>query len=186
MSGIDEAVEWLTKAAQSAEQKPGLDPLMEYPYVHAHLRAQTFAAHLRAVLTELEETRTKYAKCVDLSQQGHSALSDARLFIRNLGTPDDLNEAVQCIDLAQASYCDTIIASENRAQASERIQAEQRETIAELRDVAEALILAYRKKYRKPATTGIRSDAPLQKEVGALNLICMALRARHTPAPEKA
>lgn len=56
----------------------------------------------------------RYEKCKDLSKQGWSALSDARLFL-NLGTDFDVEEAKQCIDLAQASFADTIISSENRA-----------------------------------------------------------------------
>ena len=54
----------------------------------------------------------------DLSKQGWSALSDARAFL-NIGTPSDIEEAKQCIDLAQASFAETIIASERRAAAAE-------------------------------------------------------------------
>jgi len=88
-------------------------------YVRADLLATT-QRELAEARAERDEARAAWTNCKDLSKQGWSALSDARLFIANLGTPDDLQEALQCIDLAQASFADTIIGSEARAEASDR------------------------------------------------------------------
>ncbi|MBZ9943490.1 hypothetical protein LB533_20600 [Mesorhizobium sp. BR1-1-13] len=73
---------------------------------------------LRAENERLKTGADAYSKCKDLSKQGWVALTDARQFL-DLGHTSDIEEAKQCVDLALASFADTIISSEARAEAAE-------------------------------------------------------------------
>ncbi|MBZ9873124.1 hypothetical protein LB542_19945 [Mesorhizobium sp. BR1-1-9] len=88
---------------------------------------------LRAENERLKTGADAYSKCKDLSKQGWVALTDARQFL-DLGHTSDIEEAKQCVDLALASFADTIISSEARAEAAEAKLEEARKALKDAID----------------------------------------------------
>lgn len=116
MTQIEELVERLKVIAD--------DPMWD---AHCEISKATLRSTIEAISTLLRERDEARAKALtgsvtldhvkDLSKQGWAAIFDARQFL-DLGTPADIEEAKQNIDLALPSFADAIMESENRAQAA--------------------------------------------------------------------